>query len=336
MLPETGPSPVRGGVLVSRAAVTRGRTAAAVAAAALSLAACATAPPTSTMPRLADGRPRAYNRPYQVRGRWYTPLDQPGYDKVGLASWYSYESPSRTTADGERFDIRIPTAAHTTLPIPSWLEVTNLDNGRSLRVRLNDRGPFVFGRILDVSRGAAEQLGFLQRGTARVRVRYLGPAGPLGGGNAPVWAHAEPARPPTRKATPKVMLARQDAEAAPPPSLSAAAEVAQDASETSDDAPPAEAYSPEPPVHDQAPVLLPASSEGGFAVQAGAFADRRNAERAAERLAAAGGASIRPLDRGGEVLYRVLVGGWSQPGEAASARAQIAALGFPDAKVITP
>ena len=293
------------------------------------------------MARLANGRPRAYNRPYQVRGRWYTPADQPGYDRVGLASWYSYESPSRTTADGERFDIRIPTAAHTTLPIPSWLEVTNLDNGRSLKVRLNDRGPFVSSRILDVSRGAAEQLGFLQRGTARVRVRYLGPAGPLSGGDPPVWAHAEPARPPMRATTLKVMLARQDVEAHPPPGVSAAAEVAQDASEIPDDVPQAtstRAYGTGPTVRPDAPAPmgLPAASEGGFAVQAGAFADRRNAERAAERLAASGDASIRPLDRGGEVLYRVLVGGWSQAGEAASARAQIAALGFPDARVVSP
>ena len=196
-----------------RVAVTRARTGLAVAVAALSLAACATAPPPSSMPRLADGRPRAYNRPYQVRGRWYTPADQPGYDKVGVASWYSYESPSRTTADGERFDIRIPTAAHPTLPIPSWLEVTNLDNGRSLKVRLNDRGPFAAGRILDVSRGAAEQLGFLQRGVARVRVRYLGPAGPLGG-NPPMWAHAAP-EPPTRRAQPRIVLARDDAKMSP-------------------------------------------------------------------------------------------------------------------------
>ena len=295
------------------------------------------------MPRLADGRPRACNRPYQVRGRWYTPVDQPGYDKVGLASWYSYESPSRTTADGERFDIRIPTAAHTTLPIPSWLEVTNLDNGRSLKVRLNDRGPFAQGRILDVSRGAAEQLGFLQRGTARVRVRYLGPAGPLGGGNAPMWAHAEPTRP-VHATGPKVLLAREDVEAQPLPRASAAAEVAEDASAMSDEEPPAmrpgstaERFGPPAQEDLPAPAMALASGGAGFAVQAGAFADRRNAERAAERLASTGDASIRPLDRDGEVLYRVVVaGGWSQGEDAASARSQIAALGFPDAKVVAP
>ena len=337
--------------MVGLGAVTRVRVGLGVAVAALSLAACATAPPPSSMPRLADGRPRAFNRPYRVRGRWYTPADQPGYDKVGLASWYSYESPSRTTADGEHFDIRIPTAAHTTLPIPSWLEVTNLDNGRSLKVRLNDRGPFVSGRILDVSRGAAEQLGFLQRGTARVRVRYLGPAGPLSGGNPAMWAHAEPPPRPVR-AAPKVVLAREDVEAQPLPRVSAAAEVAQDASDMSYDETPATVTPPEsaagafaaqPPAHDDAPTdasapaMTPASGGAGFAVQAGAFADRRNAERAAERLAAAGDASIRPLDRGGELLYRVVVaGGWSQAVDAASARSQIAALGFPDARVVAP
>ncbi len=138
--------------------------------------------------------PRAYNRPYEVNGRWYRPAAQPGYDAVGVASWYSYESHNRTTADGEVFDARLPTAAHTTLPIPSYLEVTNLANGRHLRVRLNDRGPFVSGRIIDLSRAAAAQLGFLGQGTARVRVRYLGPA-PLRPGEAIATARISSATP---------------------------------------------------------------------------------------------------------------------------------------------
>jgi len=151
---------------------------AAAAMAASGLSACA----STSMPGPVGGigkpgeRPRAYNRPYEVNGRWYRPASQPDYDAVGLASWYSYEAHNRTTADGEVFDARLSTAAHTTLPIPSYLEVTNLANGRRVRVRLNDRGPFVAGRIIDLSRGAAAQLGFLNQGIARVRVRYLGPA----------------------------------------------------------------------------------------------------------------------------------------------------------------
>ncbi len=142
------------------------------------LAACATAP--APRPSAYGGaRVPAYNRPYEVRGRWYAPAEQPRYDEVGVASWYGYES-GRTTADGEVFDVRLSTAAHKTLPIPSYLDVTNLDNGRRIRVRLNDRGPFAQGRLIDLSRGAAERLGFLGRGTARVRVQYVGPAPPYG------------------------------------------------------------------------------------------------------------------------------------------------------------
>ncbi len=159
----------------------------AVALACASLCACTSAGPPQA---LAGARVRAYNRPYQVRGRWYTPADQPRYDAVGTASWYRYES-GRTTADGEPLDARLATAAHTTLPIPSYLDVTNLENGRSIRVRLNDRGPFVAGRIIDLSKAAADQLGFLRQGTARVRVRYVGPA-PLHARGEMVMAEVSP------------------------------------------------------------------------------------------------------------------------------------------------
>ncbi len=138
------------------------------------LSACAST--HGTLGPVGGEAPRAYNRPYEINGHWYRPEAQPGYDVVGVASWYSYESRNRTTADGEVFDARLPTAAHKTLPIPSYLEVTNLANGRRIRVRLNDRGPFVAGRIIDLSRAAAAELGYLGQGTARVRVRYLGPA----------------------------------------------------------------------------------------------------------------------------------------------------------------
>lgn len=154
--------------------------------AAADLAACAGAPSRPPPGSLAGGpwggvhagggtAPRAYNRPYVVRGRRYDPADQPGYAEVGLASWYGLES-GRRTADGEVFTLQGFTAAHRTLPIPSLLEVTNLDNGRRVVVRLNDRGPFASGRLVDLSRAAADRLGFVGRGVARVRVRYLGPA----------------------------------------------------------------------------------------------------------------------------------------------------------------
>lgn len=120
-------------------------------------------------------------RRYQVRGRWYEPSEQPRYDEIGLASWYGAQFNGRPTASGERFDMTAMTAAHKTLPLPALVEVTNQANGRAIVVRINDRGPFVDGRIIDLSRGSAEALGMLSQGVGQVRVRYLGPA-PRGGG----------------------------------------------------------------------------------------------------------------------------------------------------------
>jgi rare lipoprotein A len=114
-------------------------------------------------------------RPYTVAGRTYVPARDDDYDEVGVASWYGPNFHGRQTANGELFDQNALTAAHTTLPIPAMIEVTNLENGRSVVLRLNDRGPFADDRILDVSRAAAVELGFLRQGLARVRVRYLGP-----------------------------------------------------------------------------------------------------------------------------------------------------------------
>lgn len=125
---------------------------------------------------------RGTMRPYQIRGRWYRPEEQPAYDEVGLASWYGAQFNGRPTATGERFDMNALTAAHKTLPLPGLVEVTNLANGRRVVLRVNDRGPFVDDRIIDLSRGAAEALDLLVRGVGEVRVRYLGRAPRLGGG----------------------------------------------------------------------------------------------------------------------------------------------------------
>lgn len=127
-------------------------------------------------PASSGGRVPATMRPYQVRGVWYTPRNDPDYDEKGVASWYGEQFHNRNTANGEIFDMELVTAAHKTLPLPSMVEVTDLDSGRKIRVRVNDRGPFVDGRIIDLSKGAAEKLGIYRKGVARVRVRYLGPA----------------------------------------------------------------------------------------------------------------------------------------------------------------
>lgn len=118
--------------------------------------------------------PVKIGKPYTVRGIRYTPAEDPSYDAVGYASWYGNES-SNQTANGERFRPKGITAAHTTLPLPSYVEVTALDTGRTILLRINDRGPFSRGRILDLSRGAAEQLGIRTQGYAAVRVRRVEP-----------------------------------------------------------------------------------------------------------------------------------------------------------------
>ena len=138
------------------------------------LCACASTPRYSIQDRPSESAPRGTMRPYQVGGRWYTPREQPGYNEVGTASWYGAAHDGKPTSTGEIFDQWAITGAHKTLPIPCIVLVTNLDNGKSLRVRVNDRGPFVDGRIIDLSHGAADRLGFTRQGVARVRVRYVG------------------------------------------------------------------------------------------------------------------------------------------------------------------
>ena len=119
-------------------------------------------------------------KPYVIGGRWYTPREQPGLDEVGIASWYGDDFHGRKTANGENYDMRRLTAAHPTLPLPTYVYVTNLENGRTVLLRVNDRGPYVGNRVIDLSRAAADALGTKGRGLGRVRVRYAGHA-PMNG-----------------------------------------------------------------------------------------------------------------------------------------------------------
>ena len=143
-------------------------------------------------------------QPYQIHGRWYYPEYDPHYDRVGTASWYGEPFHGRATANGERFDRKSVSAAHPTLPLPSLVRVVNLSNHRELVVRVNDRGPFVDDRLIDLSQEAARQLGFERQGLARVRVQFVRLA----------EAEGEPPQP-TAKSAPAPMPARP-AEPAPP------------------------------------------------------------------------------------------------------------------------
>lgn len=175
---------------------------AAVSGVALATANCATAPQQRLAGNGVDPKygvkasPRLYNegdeipkggghrytgKPYVVAGRTYTPREDPrGYVREGLASWYGSAFHGRQTANGEVFDRHSIAAAHPTLPLPSYARVTNLDNGYSMVVRVNDRGPYHADRVMDVSEEAATALGFQRKGTAHVRVEYVGKASVAG------------------------------------------------------------------------------------------------------------------------------------------------------------
>jgi len=119
--------------------------------------------------------PVRIGKPYSVKGVTYTPQAVAAYDALGYASWYGKEQSGNPTANGERFRPSGVSAAHRTLPLPSYLEVTALDTGRTILVRVNDRGPFAPRRIIDLSHGAAEQLGMVSKGVAAVHVRLVNP-----------------------------------------------------------------------------------------------------------------------------------------------------------------
>lgn len=139
-------------------------------------------------------------KPYQLEGVWYYPKIDYSYDESGIASWYGPDFNGKPTASGEIYDQNGLTAAHRTLPMPTIIQVTNLENGRSLKLRVNDRGPFAHGRIVDVSQRAAQLLGFLEQGTARVRVQVIADesqalAAALSGGTMVPEGEPQPAAP---------------------------------------------------------------------------------------------------------------------------------------------
>jgi len=148
-----------------------------LAATGFMLAACGSRhPPTSSepgtpVPTASEQGNYKVGQPYQINGVWYSPREDWSYDETGMASWYGEAFHGRYTADGEIFDLNSLTAAHRTLPMPVVVRTTNLENGRSIELRVNDRGPYAAGRIIDVSRRAAQLLGFEGQGTAKVRVQ---------------------------------------------------------------------------------------------------------------------------------------------------------------------
>jgi rare lipoprotein A len=254
--------------------------------------------------------------PYKVGGVWYYPKEDYAYDRKGIASWYGDKFHGRRTANGERFDMNLLSAAHPTLPMPWLVRVTNLENGRSVVVRVNDRGPFVRGRLIDLSRRAAEVLGFRKKGVARVRVKALGPAKSRHAPRAPVIVAQNP--PPRTTSTALSRSGASRSVASRPATIRRVAALS-----------PASGAGYE----DGALEILPVTTTRLY-VQAGAFADAANAERLRARLAAFGPAVVSKAWVDGRLLYRVRIGPIPTVAGADNALARVVAQGQNDARLV--
>jgi len=295
--------------------------------------------------------------PYKIDGEWYYPAEDENYDHEGIGSWYGPNFHGKPTANGEVFDENLITAAHPTLPMPIYARVTNLENGRSLVVRINDRGPFVSDREIDLSRRSAELLGYLNQGTARVRVQYLRRA-PLEG-DLPdiqtVTADDSFVAPPPEQPSDRAPVAAMPTQAVQVASLATAIPVSAVASAgtllATDMAP-----IPDAPVAAAAllpssiPAVTPAAAQAaptaplqqapvsviipGTYVQAGAFANLANAEALKVQLADLGPVNIHPINVNGTELYRVRLGPTTNPQAANSLLHQVSGRGHRGARVI--
>ena len=262
--------------------------------------------------------------PYQVAGRWFTPKEQPNYDKTGPASWYGEAFNRRMTSNGEWFDMSRLTAAHPTLPLPSYAKVTNLSNGAAVIVRINDRGPFVDTRVIDLSKQSASALGYQRKGTTTVRVQYIGPA-PLNDNGSHL-----------------VAMNRELENGTPLRQMIAAAN-----NDRSDNIQVAEAETVQQGIYDEEPaqqenydaepdqvVEQSVPSAVNYFVQAGVFADPDNAERLRLEFVNIGPVQVAELMGNDGPVYRMRVGPFDNLDDAQIALNQVHGYGLPDAHLL--
>lgn len=272
-------------------------------------------------------------QPYEIGGVWYYPKVDYEYAETGIASWYGPKFHGKRTANGEIFDMNRVSAAHRTLPMPSMVRVTNMKTGRAINLRVNDRGPFAHGRIIDLSRRAAQLLGFEQEGTAPVRVeilaeesRQLALAAQATGGRSP-----EPAMPdaaPTVTVTSATLPAPPGAKTATPTSEQFAVK--------------AVATGPVPPARgepnlakvDGQVTVVPVAGTPQIFVQAGAFSQYQNAHKVHAVLKQLGPTKITQVDRNQRPLFRVRVGPLQNVEDADRVLASVIRAGYPDAATV--
>ena len=289
---------------------------------ALALAACSSSgpdepPATST----AAGGAYKVGKPYKVNGRWYYPKTDPSYDHIGTASWYGQDFHGLKTANGEVFDMNRVSAAHPTLPLPSLVRVTNIENGRSIVLRVNDRGPFVDDRLIDLSQAAARELGYERNGLAKVRVQFVqiayDAAAPTASPAVPASTKVlrrTPPRPPV-VAEPEPVIA---AASLPVTAVSAPVQVAAVRQETAT-----------PPVT----AALPSCAAGGWVVQVGAFADAASVRAVASQVSSLERVRVEPAFANGMAVARVRLGPMADRARAGTLLGEVRALGHDEAFV---
>ena len=264
--------------------------------------------------------------PYKILGRWYYPKEDYKYKEVGTASWYGPDFHAKRTANGEKYDMHALTAAHRTLPLPSIVRVTNLENGRSLLVRVNDRGPYARNRIIDISKKGAQLLGFLEQGTAKVRVEVLEKESKnlkaaLTG--SPLYADVT-AAPVTKIEAGNIMPIAGSAIAEPKVVASAPTQAAAEIEYNN--FVPDYSYEPEERTSQ--------ASKGGFYVQAGAFAAKDAADNLSARLSNLGRSAVTAAEVNGKLFYRVRIGPYADHSQALQAQAQLRNYGVSSAHII--
>jgi rare lipoprotein A len=316
-----------------------------------SLAACAShGPENGNAPREGAGYYKV-GKPYQINGVWYYPHEDYSYDETGIASWYGADFHEKATANGEIFNKNELTAAHATLPLPTLARVTNLENGRSIVVRINDRGPFSGARIIDVTQRAAQLLGFENQGTAKVRVqvladeskaiadamrRYGSPASnPSGTQPAQETAIAEAA--PVGSVTAQALDPPQGYHASQAPLAASQQQVAQ---------PQQQALPPLPATKAEAHAMmatikpvaearqLPVTGNHQIYIQAGAFSKVENANKMKQHLAKFAKATVVEAVVNGTHFYRVRVGPSPSVVEADKLLKKIIRAGAENARIV--
>lgn len=262
-------------------------------------------------------------RPYQILGTWYYPAENFKYVETGISSWYGPKFHGKKTANGETYDMNALTAAHRTLPLPSVVRVINLKNGRSLNLRVNDRGPFARSRIIDVSRRAAQLLGFQRAGTARVRVEIVADESQrlkLAAMNGRLLKH--------EKITGQA-VAKQSVQTRPISANSSSTRARRDRATT---VPRALVASRD--IETQVVKTVPTTADSKLFIQAGAFADFANASRARTRLSKLGPAWLTEAQIGRRKFYRLRIGPMQTLQDADAVLAKIISSGFPKARIV--